>query len=92
MGKLTKIGESKIQGKGLLSKDRIPAGTNVGVSHINDWPTSNIGQFYNHSDTPNAISKKLGNKRSVIVMRDLEPNEEITLNYRLQPELEQPAE
>lgn len=88
----TKIGKSDIQGKGLLANMQLSAGSNVGVSHINDWPTENIGAFYNHSDSPNAMSKKNGNKRNVVVMKDIAPGEEITLDYRKQPELEQPED
>lgn len=92
MARKTKIGESKIHGKGLLASSDLSAGTNIGVSHVGDWPTNDIGKNYNHSDYPNAISRKVGNKRYVELTRDLGRGEEITLNYRLQPELEQPQD
>jgi SET domain len=92
MKKNVRIGESKIHGQGLIANSNLPMGANIGVSYINGLPTSNIGKFYNHSDQPNAISRMTGNKRSIELTRDIQPGEEITLNYRLQPELEQPAE
>lgn len=88
----TKIGKSDIQGNGLLAKMKLSAGTNIGVSHIDNFPTEDIGALYNHSEQPNAISLKNGNKRSVVVIRDISPDEEITLDYRGQPELEQPED
>lgn len=92
MNDKTKIGKSDIQGNGLLAKMKISAGTNIGVSHIDNIPTEDIGAFYNHSEKPNAISLKNGNKRSVVVTRDILPDEEIVLDYRKQPELEQPED
>jgi hypothetical protein len=88
----TKIGKSDIQGKGLLANMQLSAGSDVGVSHVDDWPTEEIGAFYNHSETPNAMSIKNGKKRNVVVMKDVAPGEEITLDYRKQPELEQPED
>lgn len=88
----TRIGKSEIQGRGLLANMQLSAGTNVGVSHVNDWPTEKIGAMYNHSENPNAMSLKNGNKRSIVVMKNIAPGEEITLDYRKQPELEQPED
>jgi len=86
----TTIGKSEIQGKGLMAAKDLKAGENIGVAHINDWPTKDIGENYNHSDNPNSISKKVGNKRLVLPLRNLKKGEEITVDYRQQPELEQP--
>jgi hypothetical protein len=85
-----KVGTSKIQGKGLIVKKPIKKGERIGTAHINGKPTSVVGKYHNHEDEPTAINVKEGNKRYLIADRDLMPGDEITTNYRLQPELEQP--
>ena len=92
MNKLYKIGKSKIDGKGLIANQNIKAGDFIGLSHSNGKPVSDIGKFYNHSDTPNAISRLVGNRRYVIASKNIAKGGEITVDYRKQPELEQPED
>lgn len=87
-----KVGTSKIQGKGLIAKKPIKKGERIGTAHVNGVPTSVVGKYHNHEDEPTAINVKEGNKRYLIADRDLMPGDEITTNYRLQPELEQPED
>ena len=53
------IKESDIEGLGLFAIEKIPKGTNLGITHVLDsrWPDGYIrlplGGFYNHSETPN---------------------------------------
>lgn len=86
----TKIGKSEIHGKGLMAGMDLKPGENLGVSHVNNWPTKDIGENYNHSDNPNAMSKNIGNKKIVVPIKKLKQGEEITVDYRKNPELEQP--
>jgi len=88
----TKIGKSKIQGKGLLAAMDLRGGRNIGVSHTDNWPNKAIGENYNHSKTPNARSVDLGNKKYLIPNSDIKKGEEITVDYRTMPGMEQPGE
>jgi hypothetical protein len=86
----TKIGKSEIHGKGLMAGKDLKPGENLGVSHVDNWPTKDIGENYNHSDNPNAMSKNVGNKKIVVPIKKLKKGDEITVDYRTNPELEQP--
>lgn len=90
--KKLKVDKSKIAGKGLFTKDAFEQGEMIGLAHENDQPSTFIGKYHNHSDEPNAVSVKLGDKRYLMAKRPLKKGEEITTNYRLQPELEQPED
>ncbi len=92
MEKLYKIGKSQIAGQGLLASRNLNPGEVVGISHSNGQPSSDIGQYYNHSESANAISELIGEDRYVIVSTPINKDEEIVLDYREQPELEQPED
>jgi hypothetical protein len=85
---------SKIQGadKGLFSNQSFRKDQLIGLAHKNGQPVGHIGKMHNHSDEPNMYSIKKGNQRYVYAKRDIQPGEELTTNYRLQPELEQPED
>lgn len=91
MAEKTYIGKSKIQGKGLMAGiDLSREDGFIGVTHENNWPTSDLGQNYNHSDNPNARVSKIGNRHYIVPIDKIAANEEITVDYRKQKELEQP--
>ena len=87
-----KVANSKIKGagKGLFVKQNFREGETIGIAHVNDKPTKIVGSYHNHSEDPTAGSITVGNKRYIVALRDLKPGEEITTDYRQQPELEQP--
>lgn len=85
-----KVGKSKIEGDGLFANKALKENELIGLAHLNDEPTEIVGKYHNHSDNPNAYSVKVKNKRFIYALRDLKPGEEITVDYRKQPELEQP--
>ena len=89
----TKQSDIKGAGKGLFTKAPFKKGEVIGLAHVDDQPYSEIGHNHNHNEeNPTAFSKKINNKRYIFALRDLKPGEEITTNYRLQPELEQPED
>ena len=93
-GGITK-GKSKIKGAGdgMFSTTSFKKGDVIGLAHRDDQPVSKLGRMHNHNEeAPTMYSKKIGNERYVFANRDLEPGEELTTNYRLQPELEQPED
>jgi hypothetical protein len=87
-----KVKESNIAGLGLFTDQEFNEGDMIGIAHIDGQPTNLIGKYHNHSESPNAHSILLGNKRYIAALRPLSKGEEITVDYRKQPELEQPEE
>jgi len=88
------VKQSKIKGanKGLFSNQKFKKHQLIGLAHRNGQPVGDIGKMHNHSEKPNMYSVKRGNERYVYAKRDIEPGEELTTNYRFQPELEQPED
>jgi len=91
-GGITK-GKSKIQGDGMFTTRPFREGEMIGLAHEDDQPATELGRMHNHDEAnPTMISRKIGNQRYVFANRDLEAGEELTTNYRMQPELEQPED
>jgi hypothetical protein len=84
------IKNSKIHGKGVFSKLDFSKNDIIGLAHENGQPVTNLGKFYNHSEKPNTESILINNKRILKPLKKIKKGEEITVNYRKQPELEQP--
>jgi len=90
---ITKQSNIKGAGKGLFTNASFKKGEVIGLAHVDGQPTKEIGKNHNHNEkTPTANNVKNGNKRYLVASRNLQPGEEITTNYRLQPELEQPED
>ena len=89
-----KVAKSKIPNadKGLFAKNKLDRGERIGLAHRDGQPVGTIGNMHNHSDNPNMRSIKVGNERYVYAIKDIEPGEELTTDYRMQPELEQPED
>lgn len=92
---------SEIHGKGIFAGEKIAKGADLGTSHIRKngmWTIPDLGRWHNHSDNPschNTLNGSMKDKtytRNLVASRDIEPGEEITVNYRLQPDLEQPGQ
>ena len=87
------VKKSKIQGKGLFIEQPVKQGEIIGLAHLNNQATPIVGKYHNHSeDNPTAVNVSQGNKRYLVAARDLPAGTEITTNYRLQPDLEQPED
>ena len=90
------VGNSNIHGKGLFTVDRLKEGDVVGVSHVSYdrvwYQVFPIGIFYNHSIKPNCIVRTDDNVNLVVANRDIEKDEELTVDYTKQLHLEQPKE
>ena len=86
-----RIQKSEIDGQGLFALKFLKYDTNLGLSHIvlNHDPKENddelirtpLGGFVNHSDTPNCIKVKLGNRYYLKTIRDITGGEELTVKY-----------
>jgi hypothetical protein len=94
-GKLT-LSKSPIHGIGIFSKSHLLPHTNLGVAQIrnreNQYNITTLGKYHNHSSSPSCYNKMIGNKRYLFTSRSMDPGEEITIDYTLQPDLEQPQQ
>ena len=86
------IKPSKIEGNGIFVTRDLKKGSSIGLAHTNNQPSTDLGKFHNHSENPNSESFKINNNRFIITLRDLKKGEEVTVDYRKQPELEQPSD
>jgi hypothetical protein len=91
--KSIQIGPSKIHGKGVFSQEPIAKGDVIGVSHIRKnftkngqqyqapFPSTQLGGYYNHSESPNI--QEVDNKDHILLLakRNINPGEELTSNY-----------
>ena len=80
------IRPSWIEGLGVFAVKEIRQDTELGVSHIefeNELYRTPLGGFINHSDKPNCVRIKKGNKWLLKTIEDIMPNNELTLTYVL---------
>jgi SET domain-containing protein len=80
------IRPSWIEGLGVFAVKEIRQDTELGVSHIefeNELYRTPLGGFINHSDKPNCVRIKNGNKWLLKTTLDIFPNQELTLSYVL---------
>jgi hypothetical protein len=92
------VDESQIQGKGVFATKDIKKGETIGLLHNiiemgSNYKFTELGKFHNHSDNPNCHNELVdGNKRYLVATRDIPEGEELTTDYRLQSDLEQPID
>lgn len=84
--------DSKIEGKGIFTTDKLQKGDFIGLAHTNGQPSTELGRFHNHSENPNSESVLIGSNRYIVTKTPIKKGEEITVDYRQQPELEQPED
>ena len=85
------IGESKIEGNGLIAKSFLQAGTELGISHVQypggdfhtDYIRTPLGGFVNHSENPNCEFYTCGQYLKMKTVVDINEGEELTTNYTL---------
>lgn len=90
------ISNSKIQGKGAFASKDLKKGETIGLLHTihelyYDYTFTELGKSYNHSYDPNCKNVKIGNKRYLVAIEDIEKGEELTGDYTKQKDLEQPT-
>jgi len=91
-----KIGPSKIHGNGIIAKKNFKPGEyiNICVSKIrNKYPQFDITKFgshLNHSHTPNAEIKREPPYYNTYARNEIQPDEEVTVDYSESPEFAQP--
>ena len=85
------IGPSDIHGAGIFAKEDIPAGVDMGITHIydpnfeGDYIRTPLGGFINHSNKPNCEIREdeTGEYRRIHTLEKVEMGEEITAKYIL---------
>tara|TARA_R110000787_G_scaffold261748_2_gene367082 strand:- start:2478 stop:4229 length:1752 start_codon:yes stop_codon:yes gene_type:complete len=88
------VDNSNIHGKGVFASTDLPLGVNVGKLHdISDsnYTFTELGKSYNHSGKPNCKNELKDNSRFLVTTVPISKGEELTADYRLQPDLEQPG-
>jgi len=90
------VGNSNIHGRGIFTTDGLKEGDVIGVSHVSYdrvwYQVFPIGIFYNHSLKPNCIITTDDNVNLLVTNRDIDKDEELTVDYTKQLHLEQPKE
>ena len=79
---------SDIEGMGLFSTCAIEEGTNLGMTHykaseVDEIIRTPLGGFINHSEESNCELVGIGKSKYLITKKDIMPEEEITLTYKL---------
>lgn len=86
------IGPSKIHGNGVISKDNFYPGSFINTALI-DWQTTEFGAHLNHSDFPNARTRKEGDGLfRTYAIATIKPGDEIVVDYTVNKDLEQPED
>ena len=78
------IQDSPIAGQGLFAKEDIPAGTNLGMSHLvidEIIYRTPLGGFINHSEDPNCIKYYEDGFYFIKTNKVIEAKEELFLKY-----------
>ena len=89
------LAPSPIHGNGVFTGKHMPKGTDLGIAHTKQgegYDITPLGKYHNHSATPNCANILNGKNRHLVALRDIGPDEEITVDYTLQPDLEQPGD
>lgn len=89
-----RVGPSRIHGKGVIATSRINKGQFINTALVPDdltHKTTYFGRYLNHSSSPNAETRlEKDDVYRTYAQVDIEPETEITVDYRKNKELEQP--
>jgi SET domain-containing protein len=89
------IQKSPIHGVGVFAVSDIPANANLGAAQIKKvdgrYDVTDLGRHHNHSYDPTCYNKMKGNIRYLHPYNNMRSGDEITIDYTLQLDLEQPG-
>ena len=83
------IKDSDIHGSGVFATRDFDSGEFINVAIIGN-KTTHFGGFLNHSDSPNAVTKKGENTYQTYALTSIDSGDEITVDYTVNKDLEQP--
>ena len=90
------VADSPIHGIGIFARNPIPAHTDLGIAQIkrsdNGYDIARLGKYHNHSNSPTCYNKDIDGAHHLFPHHDLGIGDEVTIDYTLQPDLEQPKE
>ncbi len=87
------IRPSPIHGKGVFAQKPFRKGDFINTHFDKDDNITEFGSFLNHSSDPSARSTKQKDKSyQTYAEKDVKEDDEVTVNYTLNKELEQPEE
>jgi hypothetical protein len=78
------IKKSSIEGQGLFTTKFIEKDVKLGLCHVlvdGEIIRTPLGGFVNHSDNPNCVKQKQGDKYYLYTLRNVKVWEELTLKY-----------
>jgi len=85
------VRSSPINGNGVFSTKSHRKGDFINTHFEPGQKITNFGANLNHSSTPNAISKKQPDGGyKTYAQKNIDPNDEVTLDYTINKDLEQP--
>ena len=83
------IRRSKVEGHGLFTNRDLPAGTELGITHIKDdrfqdgYIRTPLGGVFNHSEEPNCEAYIEEDFIKLKTIKDIEKDKELTVFYWL---------
>lgn len=83
------IKDSDIDGKGVFAIQAFKPNEFINIALVGQ-KTTHFGKFLNHSDFPNAKTKKGENNYRTYALNPIKAGEEITVDYTVNKDLEQP--
>jgi hypothetical protein len=91
------VDKSDLGGKGVFAAKDIKKGETIGLLHKiikigSKYEFTELGKMHNHKDKPNCHNERIDNKRYLVASENIKKGQELTTDYRLQPDLEQPQD
>ena len=85
-----RIGKSSIEGNGVIATTHIKKDEFINPAFLPGMRITEFGAHLNHSYKPNAITRKIEDYRLTYSLFNIDPGEEITVDYTVNKDLEQP--
>ncbi len=87
-----KVEASPIHGKGVIATQELNPGDKINIAIFKNliYHGTKFGSYLNHSYSPNAVTKDEGDRYITYCEKKIKPGDEITVDYTVNPELEQP--
>lgn len=84
-----RVGESKIEGVGIIATEEIAAGRNLGATHypragqLHGYIRTPLGGFLNHANVPNCTKMEMDGVLYLVTLSKIDPGDELTVQYTL---------
>ena len=84
-----RVGESEIEGVGIIATEEITAGCNLGATHypraghLHGFIRTPLGGFINHSESPNCTKMEVDGVLFLVTLYRIVAGQELTVRYTL---------